>query len=68
MKRIAIAAGLLIMAAEPVQAQIVTRAAATGAERIDLTRSSAGYTYFNRAGADLAQHDEALRACMVEAG
>ena len=68
MKRIAIAAGLLVMAAEPVQAQIVTRAAAMGAERIDLTRSSAGYTYFNRSGADLAQHDEALRACMVEAG
>lgn len=66
MKRIAIAAGLLVMAAEPVQAQIVTRAAAPGVERIDLTRSSAGYTYFNRAGADLAQHDAALRACLVE--
>lgn len=67
MKRIAMAAGLSVLAAEPVQAQIVTHAVATGAERIDLTRSSAGYTYFNRAGADLTQHDEAVRACMVEA-
>lgn len=72
MKRIAAVVGLMAMVAEPAQAQLVTRAAVGPAvpdveNRIDLTRSSAGYTYFNRAGADLAQHDAAVSACMVEA-
>jgi hypothetical protein len=72
MRRVAVAVGLLAMIAEPAQAQLVTRtamppAAADGGDRIDLTRSSAGYTYFNRAGADLAQHDEALNGCYAAA-
>ena len=72
MKRIAAVVGLVAMVAQPAQAQLVTRApvgaaVAGGADRIDLTRSSAGYTYFNRAGADLTQHDTAVSACLVEA-
>jgi hypothetical protein len=72
MKRIAAVVGLVALVAEPAQAQLVTRAAVGPAvpdaeNRIDLTRSTAGYTYFNRAGADLAQHDAAVSACMVEA-
>lgn len=30
----------------------------------DLTRSTAGYTYFNRPGADLDRHDAALELCL----
>ena len=72
MKRIAAVVGLVAMVAEPAHAQLVTRTAVGpaiegGQNRIDLTRSSAGYTYFNRAGADLAQHDAALNGCLAEA-
>ena len=37
---------------------------ATCAVAADLTRSIAGYTYFNRPGADIAQHDAALELCL----
>ncbi|MDO9608443.1 MAG: hypothetical protein Q7J26_07960 [Brevundimonas sp.] len=72
MKRIIAAVGVLAAVAGPAQAQLVTRApvgAAVGSEgpRVDITRSSAGYAYFNRAGADIDQHDAAVRACVVEA-
>lgn len=72
MKRIAAVVGLIALVAEPAQAQFVTRTAvgpvvAGGEDRIDLTRSTAGYTYFNRVGADLTQHDAAVNACLVEA-
>src|SRR5687768_14606467 len=33
----------------------------------DLTRSTGGYTYFNKPGADLEIHDAELRACVAEA-
>jgi hypothetical protein len=34
----------------------------------DLTRTSDGFTYFNKAGADLAAHDAAVRECRTVAG
>jgi hypothetical protein len=40
-------------------------AAATPAFAADLTKTSAGYTYFNMPGADLAAHDAAVRDCRV---
>ncbi len=65
-------AGLLAVVAGPAQAQLVTRAAsdaglATSEPGVNLTRSSAGYTYFNRAGASQSQHDEALNICLADA-
>lgn len=42
-------------------------AASTAHAQADLTRSSGGYTYFHRAGADMAAHDAALRFCFEQA-
>lgn len=35
--------------------------------RVDLTRPSDGYTYYNRAGATIEDHDAAVRACAARA-
>ncbi len=34
---------------------------------VNLTRKTAGYTYFNRLGADAAAHDAALKDCVADA-
>ncbi|MDQ1154121.1 hypothetical protein [Brevundimonas sp. SORGH_AS_0993] len=72
--RIVALAGLMALGVQPFQAQAQAQAAtASGAAeavapiRVDLTRSSAGYNYFNRPGASLDQHDAAVRACLAEA-
>ena len=58
MLRTICAAALLAAVASPA-------AAATTAA--DLTRTSEGYTYFNKPGADLAAHDAAVRECQTVA-
>lgn len=63
MKIFAVAASLAAILTQPVRAQ-----PADESLLVDLTRSSAGYTYFNRTGATLAEHDAALRSCIADAG
>jgi hypothetical protein len=46
-------------------AALMSAAAAPALAASDLTRTSEGFTYFNKAGADLATHDAAVRECRV---
>ena len=52
--------GLLLLA--------VMLASSSGAVAATMDRASDGYSYFHRAGADMARHDAAIDACIREVG
>lgn len=56
----ALAVGLALGTAVPAAAQ-------DRAQRANLTRPTAGYTYYNRPGATITDHDAAIRACAARA-
>jgi hypothetical protein len=64
MKCVIIAAALAAVVISPVAAS----AEEAAVKPFSLTGSSAGHTYFHRAGATIDQHDEALRDCGRAAG
>lgn len=57
----AIAGVIFTLLLPPLNAQ---SQAQTRSERANLTRSTTGFTYFNRPGATIAAHDDAVRMCV----